>query len=339
MSAIVSAWQRFWFDPAPAGDLGLSRLLFFGGLSLIYLTHDFSPWATVSPAHWQPIWLFERPQLPVLPATGLEVVQAVWKLSLLTSCAGLFTRVSMPVAAVLGTYLLGLPHNFGKIHHFDAAIVLACWVLAFSRAGDACSLDRLMRAGRRAAGTHPAPDAEYRWPGQLVLVTLSLVFFAAAIAKLRRSGLEWVFSDHMAILLKRSHYHVSGADPLVSWGGAIAAHAWLARSFAAGALAIELAYPLALFSRALRLPLVLSGIGLILGIRLLMGPTFEGLLLLNVFWVPWLELGRSLRSRFARTGAPARQTARHDVAEPLARVSSAAPPLDLGPRLRAGRIA
>ena len=49
----------------------------------------------------------------------------------------------------------------------------------------------------------------------------------------------------------------------------------------------ETLYPLALFSARARLLLVPAGIGFLIGIRLLMGPTFEALVICNVFWVPW----------------------------------------------------
>jgi hypothetical protein len=53
---------------------------------------------------------------------------------------------------------------------------------------------------------------------------------------------------------------------------------------------------LALFSRRLRAGIILGGVGLIVGIRVLMGPTFENFLLVNVFWVPWDRVGAWLRA-------------------------------------------
>ena len=59
MSALFSAWNRFWFAPGPSGALGMCRLLFFGMLSIWMLPHDFSPWGGYSPVFWMPIWLFD----------------------------------------------------------------------------------------------------------------------------------------------------------------------------------------------------------------------------------------------------------------------------------------
>jgi predicted DCC family thiol-disulfide oxidoreductase YuxK len=294
-------WMAFWFKPDGATNLAVSRVLFFGVLAAFYIPHQFAVWGSVSPTFFQPIWLFSEFHVPVFSPGTLTILEVLWKASLVCACIGLFTQPSMAVAAALGTYLLGLPHNFGQTYHFDAVLVLAFWVLAFSRAGDAWSVDRLLDVARN--GDRPVPASpEYTWPGQLILTALSLVFFAAGIAKIWTSGMEWVLSDHMEILLRRVQYHISDADPLLNWGSHIAEIPWAPRLLAAGTILIETSYPLALFSRRLRAPLVLGGMSLIIGIRLLMGPTFEQFLVINVFWVPWDRVGAWLRVRMpART--------------------------------------
>src|SRR5437868_7301187 len=137
----------------------------------------------------------------------------------MTGCLAFFTRTSIFVVALLGTYLVGLPHNIGQIYHFDAVLIIAFWILAFSRAGDVWSIDALLARGGRNAAPRPQPaNGEYHWPLQLVRVALSLVFCAAGVAKLWTSGAEWFTSEHMAILLQRVQYHISDADPVVNWG-------------------------------------------------------------------------------------------------------------------------
>ena len=300
MEELARRWMRFWFEPAAPINLAVSRVIFFGVLALFYAPHQFAVWGTVSPALLQPIWLFDRFHLPVLSPGALAIVEGVWKLSLGLACIGLFTRTSMATAAVLGTYLLGLPHNFGQTYHFDALLVLAFWILAFSRAGDAWSVDSLLR-GRNGEGSARAVSGEYTWPGQLILTALSLVFFAAGVAKLWTSGIDWVLSDHMAILLRRVQYHISDADPLVNWGSHLAEMPVVPHVLAAVAVLTETSYPLALFVRRLRVPLVLAAMGLIVGIRMLMGPTFEQFLIVNVFWVPWDRVLARARAWVSRT--------------------------------------
>lgn len=298
-SRILRSWQTFWFEPVAATNLGVARALFFISLAIYYLPHDFSGWGGVSAALYQPIWFLKWFGIPILGESALNILQVIWKLSLLCAAVGFFTRTSIVLAAILGTYLLGLGHNFGQLYHFDAILVIAFWILAFSRAGDAWSVDALIRVARDPATVRPASSGEYQWPVQLILVAFSLVFCAAGIAKLRASGVQWVLSDHLAILLNRVQYRISDADPLVTWGSAFAGVPWISRLLAFGTIFFETLYPIALFSRRLRVPLVLGGMGLVLGIRALMGPTFENFLLMNIFWVPWDRVGAWISARVA----------------------------------------
>ncbi|HZT77137.1 MAG TPA: hypothetical protein VFA27_10795 [Vicinamibacterales bacterium] len=292
-------WLRFWFEPSAPTNLAVSRIVVYAPLAVFYAVHDYAIWGRVSPALYQPIWLFRTLHLPVLAPATLDVLQTVWKVSLFTAAAGLFTSASCALTALLGVYLIGLPHNFGQTYHFDAAIVFAFATLACSRCGDALSIDAWI-AGPSHRG--PSASGEYTWPIRLMWVTLSLVFFAAGVAKIWTSGVEWVTSDQMTLLLERVQYHISDADPVTNWGSYIARYSLLPRVLAAATMIIETTYPLALLRTRARPFIVLAGIGLIVGIRLLMGPTFEHFLLLNAFWVPWDRVGAWLRLR-VRHGA------------------------------------
>ena len=106
-------------------------------------------------------------------------------------------------------------------------------------------------------------------------------------SKLRHSGIGWIASDNLAMLLLRQQYHLSDGEPLTTWGIWVANHAWLARAMAAASVSVETLFPLALFNRYVRRLLVPAGLGFLVGIRLLMGPTFEQFMLCYVFWVPW----------------------------------------------------
>ncbi len=72
LNSIRDRWIRFWFAPAAATNLGVSRVLFFGALAAFYIPHNFSIWGSVSPAFLQPIWLFETFRVPVLSPAMLR---------------------------------------------------------------------------------------------------------------------------------------------------------------------------------------------------------------------------------------------------------------------------
>jgi hypothetical protein len=272
-----------------------------------------------------PIWLFDTLSVPVLPAHVLAGIQAIWKTSLFLSAIGFFSRSAMAVASLLGLYLMGLPHNFGQTQHFDTLVVFASGALALSRAADAWSLDAWLASLRQPSSVAPRPDdGEYTWPIRFVWVAMSLIFCAAGISKLRQSGLDWVFSDNLALLLQRQHYHISDGEPWTTWGLWVAQHPLVSRSMAGAAISIEILFPLALFSRSARYILVPAGLLFLIGIRALMGPTFEQFMLCYVFWVPWRRLLFTPRALVATPAVGA-------TAGGLERPTSAGGPGDLAP--------
>ena len=295
--AAVRRWNDFWFEPGPASTLGICRLLFFGMLFVWQVRHDFSPWGAYSSVFWMPIWLFQTLGAPAFEPSTLQWLQAVWKVSLFLSAIGLFARPSMVVAFVLGTYLMGLPHNFGQTQHFDTLVVFASGALALSRADDAWSVDALIASIRRGTAAPLSDRDEYTWPIRFVWVAMALIFFAAGLSKWRHGGLGWIFSDSFALTLLRQQYHISDGDPLTTWGVIVAHHAWAAHAMAASAILIETLYPLVLFSRRARLVLVPAGLLFLVGIRVLMGPTFEQFMMCYVFWIPWARVVAFFRRR------------------------------------------
>ncbi len=70
--SIAARWQAFWFAPAPVTNLAIARLLFFLGLTVFYLPHDFSGWGDVSPALY-----FSRRLRPVMVLAGIGMILGI----------------------------------------------------------------------------------------------------------------------------------------------------------------------------------------------------------------------------------------------------------------------
>lgn len=253
----------------------------------VYARRDFAGFSEVSSVFWQPVWPFRVLHLRPPAHAFVWVVQTLWRLSLLFACVGLASRVATASAAILGTYLIGLSSSFGWIDHSDPILVFGMGILALSRCADAFSLERLMRVGRRAP--EPGPSGEYRWPGRMILLVMACVFFAAGVAKLRHSGVAWVTSGAL------STYLIRGADPLgrsvsapiLGLGLRVARSPVVSMVLAATTLAIEMLFPLALFSRWARRVLVPASFVMLLAIQALMGPDFARFLIAYVFFPPW----------------------------------------------------
>jgi len=300
------AWDRFWFAPSPPLNLGICRALFYGGILAVLVRYDVSGFGGVSDAFWNPIWWFRLLGLPKPSQEALQAIQWTWKLSLAAACVGVSTRLATAVSFLLGTYLMGLLYSFGGTSHRNGIVVFAMASLALSRCGDAFSLDRWWRARRGLAA--PEPSGAYRWPVRFVWVAMSCVFFEAGISKLRHSGLAWVTSDTMTLLLVQANYPLvrQANPPWNDWGLWLARHRWLARGLAAESLALETLFPLALFSSRLRPILVLGALFMQLGITVVMGPNFDVFILTYLFWVPWDRVAGWIRDRLSsRSEAPA----------------------------------
>ena len=214
---------------------------------------------------------------------------------------GLFTRTAMIVAFVLGTYLLGLPHNFGQTQHFDSLAVFVLGALALSRAADTWSIDALLAAIKRGSAERPADAAEYAWPIRFVWVAMALIFWAAGLSKLRHAGLAWIFSRQprdAAAPAAVSHLRWR-TDHLVGPHRCPAARAVTNAGWRLGCRGIVLS------ARALQphrtdTSGAVRALAFLIGIRLLMGPTFEQFMICFVFWVPWHHVSAGVRARVAR---------------------------------------
>jgi predicted DCC family thiol-disulfide oxidoreductase YuxK len=298
MKSLAQKWDRFWFEPATADNLGLARILVYGSMAIFYFVtpylfpawgwHEtFNEWGGVSSVFWKPIWLFRTLHLPLLSTEAISVMDAAWKISLVMAAMGLFTRFSTAVSFVLCIYLFGLPNNFGKTHHLEIMLLWAFLIMTFSRCGDSWSIDRLIKTARTGAGPESRKiSGEYTWPIRLIWVVMAMIYFEAGFSKLRHSGTDWVFGSAMTFFLQRAQYHVTDAEPLANWGLWIARHEWASHLLAGMGLSLELSYPLALFSRRLRWIIMPSGMMMQFGIAVLMGPNFYQMMLCQLLWLP-----------------------------------------------------
>jgi len=304
LSRFTQAWNRFWFAPGFAVDVATPRILLCGFLLFrsrgLDVSHVGTPFFDEL---WRPISFFSLLAGAVPSAELLDQLTNVWRLALAFGCIGLLTRPSMVLVFLLGLYVIGWGQNFGKVMHSHHVALLCTGILAFARCGDAWSVDALLRR-RRGGDLPPETSSEYTWPVRAAWLVMTLMFFAAGVAKLRHAGLEWIFSDSFSRLLVLKHYEKQ-AD-LGSWGLRIAQIGWLCQTLAFVSVAIELGAPLALVSRRLRMLIVPSLLGMQIGIAALMGvhprsPNFA----CYAFFVPWHALGARVSRALGRAGARA----------------------------------
>ena len=286
--------SRFCFAPRSPALLGFCRLLFFALMFWFFWPREYATWGDL-PASMQNnrIFFFRLLRLPVAPHDTLAILEFLWKATLLTSAIGLFTRVSMITAALTGFYIVGVPNNFGKTGHGEGILILTTFILAFSRAGDAWSIDSLRRAwiSRDPDRARAVPrSGEYNWPIKMVWLLMSLIMLGAGVTKLRWSGLDWVLTDNLSTTILQ-HYYGGYSEPPTDLGLWIAQHKTLCKVIAGMTILIELAFPLAMFSRLARAMLVPAMFLAQVGIYLMMGVNFTQFMFVYLFWIPWDRIG------------------------------------------------
>lgn len=291
MSRWLRRLEQYLFAPAAPTLLGRCRVAFYLWVSAFYWpvaitwgSQDISDFADVGSIFWHPLPLFDLLHLPLLPHPWLDYLYLGWKVALAFACVGLFTRLSMWLSFVPALYLLGLPLNFGTVNHATSGLVMGLGIMAFSRAGDAVSIDAWWRS--RTGRSHPLPSGEYRWPIRFVWILLATIYACAGIGKWASSGFSYLDPDVMASFL-RQRALASYQPPLTDWGWGLVDYPWLLSGMAAWALLFEIGFFTTLWSRRARIVLVPGMFLMHIGIAMLLGPQFFQLMALYVFWVPW----------------------------------------------------
>src|SRR4051794_21833822 len=72
---LAGRFYDWWFAPESPLNLGLCRVLFFAAEFFYHLPPRFAPWGDVPRDLFKPVWIFERLHLPVVPTTGLLVLE------------------------------------------------------------------------------------------------------------------------------------------------------------------------------------------------------------------------------------------------------------------------
>jgi predicted DCC family thiol-disulfide oxidoreductase YuxK len=290
---LAGRWNGALFAGAPAAELGFHRMLFFSAVLVFSFVHygDVIRWAQVADVFWSPTSLFRILHLGPPFAGGLFAVLWLWRLSLVFALIGLFSRASASLALLLGFYIVGLPHNFGKINHDDAIVVIGLVIFALSRCGDAWSVDSLVRPARGGGDVDARWSGHYSWPVHLCRLMLALIPFAAGVAKLRSPGFaEWVLTDNLSHLLIAHHYtHY----PPSNIGLVLAQFPGAVQILAGATVVIELLAPVAVVA-PLRIRTVLAAnlVAMLVGFWIMLGVLFVELTtFLVIFFFPWREVG------------------------------------------------
>jgi len=290
IKSIQTSWRQFWFTPESAENLGICRILFCGGMFLFYFSRQYEAWVELPEFTYDPQSLWASLHLTFASSSTVDILELLWKGSLLLTCIGLATRPASIVMAVTGFYLLALPNDFGKVNHNDQPLVFVMFILALSQCGKAYSIDNWLSRRKNRTSTVQQESGEFRWPVRAVWLVMSIVFFSAGFAKLRFGRLAWFESSSMQHYLISHNYPFLSFPPWTDWGLHLAKYPAVCTVFAIGTVILEFGFPLVMFHRVARLVFVPAALLMQVGIRAFLGPHFEQYIFVYLFFVPWASL-------------------------------------------------
>lgn len=298
--ALLSAWQRRFFAPAPLLDLGVVRVLVVA-LQLVvmlfpYALFTFPVWgrlellAALPDSKWEPLPIVRALLLPCFGGERPPLAALLW-LQRATIAAGFFAMIGLATRPALFLFALGnllisgYGYSYGEHHHIEALTLVLLFALALAPAGGALSVDA-WRARRRGAGVAAtALHPEAGWPLELLRWMFALCYLSAAVCKLGASGLDWLNGFTLQGYLLQEG---------IFWGTAssvwLADHHRLCLALSWYALLVEGLFPLVLWKRRLAWFFVPAAAALHLGIWVTMRAPFWLYLPLYAVFVPWTRL-------------------------------------------------
>lgn len=303
--AAVRRWNDYWFRPAPLLNLAVFRIAAAGGQFLIWTflwkplapQGDFLRLAEI-PRLYSPM-VATRVLLAPFHFAGPPPLVFVVGVYLITTGAALLATVGLFTNAAMGTLAAGTillqsyTYSFGDFHHPEALMAISLAALALSPCGRVLSIDSLRRRGREVGRWHPAHESRARhrmsafarWPVQLLVWMLSLIYMSAAYYKLKTGGLAWLNGHTLQFYLLQDglRWGQTWAVKMAGW------HA-LAVVLSAASLAFESGFFLVIFFPRLLMIAVPVGFGLHLSIQVLMKAGFFEYFALYLALIPWAEL-------------------------------------------------
>lgn len=272
--------DHWWFGFGSPVTLGVFRIVmgFLVFVNLAMIGVDFEKWFTERgfvPVAAGEFYFGDEPRLNLLAGvTDSRITAAFYilvTLSALTTCLGLFTRLS---TIVLALGLITLHHRNGIIlHGGDLVMRFGAIYLALAPSGAACSLDRILRLWQDRAP--PIPASVSLWPQRLLQFQVAIIYFTTVWHKwfgtYWRDGTATWYPLHL-----KEFERFWLPDFVREWPPIIYATTY-------GTLIVELALATLVFFRPWRKWALLGGVGLHLFIEYAMNIPLFAFLMISTY--------------------------------------------------------
>jgi hypothetical protein len=230
---------------------------------------------------------------------ALQAYETLTIALLLLALVGLFTRWSVPAAALAYLLYAHVLRSYAWSYHMGLVPLHALLVLSLTPCGDGWSLDRLLRERRGRPVAPPEPRLRYGMGRFLVWMAIALPYTMAGFSKLRKGGPLWWQGEHMkqmivGTVVEPMQFGFRVAFAALHWPG------WVWDALGLIALGGEVAFVLVLVSRVARRILPPAMIGMHLGILFMQNILFPDLIAIQAVFYDWTPLRRRLARGWAR---------------------------------------
>lgn len=208
-----------------------------------------------------------------------------WKMALICSALGFLFPISSFLSFLGMLIFAGIPLNFGKIHHLNHLPVVVMGIMALSFFPGSFSIDNFLCKKLKLSPVNPS-----KWALQASRLYMTLIYCASGAQKLKNTGLSWIFSDNMQVI-------IISRPTVTKLGLLIAEYPLLCQGMALVTVLAQLFAPLALFFPRLRYVIIPVLFFLHIGTYLVLGNHgyFFPYNLCFVVWLPWEKITAQIR--------------------------------------------
>lgn len=342
---MIARLERWFFAPDARHQPGIWRIV-LAAWALQRLAFEILPrlpdYATRPRELADPVTIARVLSLPMVDPGWVRPLTALALIVAALALAGVWSRVSTILLALLGGWLALVANGWGYSAHATGLPFVALFVVAFAPGIEALGVDAWLAARRaRRSGDPDAArialfgEATSIWPLRLMLILIVLTYFAAGTSKLRYAGTSWTDGRTLAFYLgggslrdrvSPQRFIADAEAPaaarfrdgvgLVDWawvadptplGKAVARSPALARLLSIFALLLELAFPLALVGRRATFALLGTALLLHAGIWVTMRISFLSYLAVYALFVDWYRVFRIISDRLRLSLIPTKK--------------------------------
>jgi hypothetical protein len=240
---LADGWDRYWFGEASLVRLGAFRVVMM--LTAAYAVFQHRDTLLVQVASgtpeyvqraWNPIYSFQVLGVGTPSAALASALFTATLVAIALGAAGLFTRATCALAALLTWFELGTVYSLGQPHHDCIALVLGLFALPFAPSGARVSLDALLARLRGRALPDTAAWAALPW--RFTQVTAALGYFFAGASKLAIGGWTWLNGYSLQAIMLHCHG---------DWTPFFARSVLACRVMSLGLVLVQATFPIALF--------------------------------------------------------------------------------------------